>query len=100
MSTGKSIFQSHPVHETLNDLITLLHENTDTSNKKSSSNLAKLYKILVKTRVVVQSIDPDFYPSKELDKIQNLLQSDRLILQLNNALNKNKQSVNKAVKCL
>lgn len=88
MNKSKSHFQAHPVHTTLNNLISVLHENADTSNKNSPSNLSKLNKILTKTRVVVQSIDPDFYPANELDKINELLTSERFNLQISAAINK------------
>ncbi|MBE0403081.1 hypothetical protein [Halomonas citrativorans] len=90
MSKTTSSFHDHPVHTTLNTLISLFHENVDTSNKNSFSNLSRLYKILEKTRSVVQSIDPNFYPSGELDNINGLLTSEDFSLQVSAAINKDK----------
>ena len=89
MSAEKNNFQSHEVHEILNNLIDYMHENSDTSNKKSSSNLARLNKILIKTRAVIRSIDPDFYPANELDKIRDMIMSENIITQVTDVIRTN-----------
>ncbi|EHJ91094.1 hypothetical protein [Vreelandella boliviensis] len=73
MNEWVNYYNEHNIHKTLDELLDFLHNNVDMVNSNSSDNLSHISSILIKTKQVIDSIDPTFYPTHTLDEINELL---------------------------
>ncbi|GAA0693866.1 hypothetical protein [Vreelandella titanicae] len=69
----------HPVYKKMDGILSYLHNSVDTINTNSPNDLSKLYYILSKTREALYSIDPFFYPKRELDAIDNIISNEEFL---------------------